>query len=144
MITNLPPPVKQRRGTFLALTPPRNSFPTHTLPSRPLQQLILIRNSPRHVDSVVRSLQQLLDTAKKMERSARDLDGRRTDVAAAARAASAKLTALAVHVVDVKAKVEETLSAQFDGRPVTILGEALGAVESIAAAAAGPSGGSAT
>eukprot|EP00899_Mesostigma_viride_P011726 jgi/Mesvir1/20554/Mv06231-RA.1 len=97
--------------------------PMETLAGRAGRELILISSSARHRERLVGSLRQKLLQSEGLGATVRDLEARRVEVRKSLMESRPKLEKLLQSSRELKAEVEKVLSAQFQGRPVNIIGE---------------------
>eukprot|EP00897_Mesotaenium_endlicherianum_P005107 jgi/Mesen1/4624/ME000237S03659 len=94
-----------------------------SLTARRTRDLLLILTSPRFVERLQLSLQQKAANEARLLAAARDLGGKRMELRNSVSATRPKQDAVMKRTREVKDVVEATLSAQYSGRPVNIIGE---------------------
>ena len=90
---------------------------THT------RHLILLGTSDKYVERQAAQLEQMLDSAEKMERRAEELQTRQAELHLLIDAAMPKYHAVVATIQATKGDLEAALSKQLDGRRVNLMGD---------------------
>eukprot|EP00051_Salpingoeca_urceolata_P010244 m.124848 g.124848 ORF g.124848 m.124848 type:complete len:530 (+) comp16636_c0_seq3:28-1617(+) len=87
------------------------------------QQLVLMASSPRFVDRLVKSMNQRLELAAKMEKKVGELKAQRESAKEEIATTNPKLEAMVAQTKELQAKVELAIGKLYKARKVNIIGE---------------------